>query len=89
MSTRATIERLSQRTGWDNDTVLDLLIAYIDNQDSPAALEDFLTQQADEEAPVCGRCGALLEDPFGDPWCPTLACTDPDADEITPGNLNR
>ena len=43
------IDQYQGRQGWTDGTVLDLLIEYIDNQQSGDALDDFLRQRADEE----------------------------------------
>ena len=48
-STYATIDEFQQQQGWTDNTVLSLLIDFIDNQDSPEALRDFLANAAEDE----------------------------------------
>lgn len=43
------IDHFQGLQGWTDGTVLDLLIEYIDNQQSGDALHDFLRRKADEE----------------------------------------
>lgn len=47
---RDLIDRFGERCGWNDDSKIDLLCDYINNQQSGDALQDFLQQQADEEA---------------------------------------
>lgn len=48
-NTYATIEKFQQQQGWTDNTILSLLIDFIDNQDSPEALRDFLAATAENE----------------------------------------
>jgi len=49
MDTYTRIRELGEKQGWSLDTCLGVLAEYVDNQQSPEALEDFLAQQVDEE----------------------------------------
>lgn len=51
MSAQQIIDRYQEAEGWTTDTVLDLLVSYIDNQDAPDALDDFLADAAYDGAP--------------------------------------
>ena len=41
--------RAAERTGWNTDSMLDVLCDYVDNQQADDALEDYVTRRADEE----------------------------------------
>lgn len=49
MSAEVILEEYAEEMGWNDRSKVLLLCQYIDNQGSDAALEDFLTQQRDEE----------------------------------------
>ncbi len=49
MSARSIIDSFDSRVGWDDNSKIELLCQYIDNQQSDDALQDFLEQQAQEE----------------------------------------
>jgi hypothetical protein len=49
MNTMDILLNLSARTGWNPDTMLQLLCEYIDNQQDGRAVRDFLHRKADEE----------------------------------------
>lgn len=42
--TRTIIQQYQEAEGWTDATVLDLLIGYIENQNSPEALEEYLSE---------------------------------------------
>ena len=47
---RDLIDQFGEMCGWNDDSKIDLLCDYINNQSDPSALQDFLQTQADEEA---------------------------------------
>jgi len=47
---RDLIDQFGEQCGWNAESKIDLLCDYINNQQSADALQDFLQQQADEEA---------------------------------------
>lgn len=49
MSARAILEEAAERTGWNESSMLDIALAYIDNQDANDAFEDFVQRRAEEE----------------------------------------
>ena len=49
MNAQFVIDQFQSQQGWTDDTVLDLLVQYIDNQGSGEALYDMLLQIAEEE----------------------------------------
>jgi len=51
MSAESIIDRVAERTGWNDASKLALALDYIDNQQSDDAWEDFLERAADEEDP--------------------------------------
>jgi hypothetical protein len=61
MSAESIIDKIAERTGWNDASKLSLALVYIDNQQSDDAWEDFLVQAADEECVedtvTCKFCG--------------------------------
>ena len=51
MDAKDILEKIAARTGWNPDSMLEIACRYIDNQQSAAAFEDFVSQAADEEDP--------------------------------------
>lgn len=51
MSARAIIEEVSETTGvdWNENSIIEILCEYIDNQMDDAAFEDFCKRRAEEE----------------------------------------
>lgn len=58
-ATENVIAKHRQAPGWSDQTVLDLLVEYIDNQQSDDALDDFLATKAaeDQDNSGCDSCG--------------------------------
>ena len=46
---RAILREFSARTGWNEETMLELACQYIDNQSDSAGFEDFLAEQERDE----------------------------------------
>lgn len=72
------IRQIQDEQGWTDITLLDLLITYIENQQSPEAISDFLQDRCAEEEPTCDNCGETTsEEPMktrlelvaGPRWC--------------------
>lgn len=51
MSALSILQRISDETGvaWDDESMLEILSDYIDNQGSDDVFEDFVRQRADQE----------------------------------------
>ena len=49
MSAQSIIDLYATSTGWNEDSIIDILCEYIDNQSSPEAFEDFVQRKAEEE----------------------------------------
>ena len=49
MSARSTLDAAVAQTGWDLSSVVDVLLHYIDCQESPAAFDDYIEAAVDEE----------------------------------------
>jgi hypothetical protein len=51
MAARDIIEQIAHDTGveWNEDSMIDILCDYIDNQDSMEAFEDYVQTRAEEE----------------------------------------
>jgi hypothetical protein len=49
MDSRDTLQQFIESQGWDDESIITLLCAYIDNQQDNDTLRDFLQQQADLE----------------------------------------
>lgn len=61
MSSRDLLEDAGLRAGWTINTMLDVICDYVDNQDSDAALEDYLSVRMGEEETMgrddlCEKC---------------------------------
>lgn len=57
MSARFIIEKISEETGvcWNEDSIIEILCDYIDNQNSTAAFEDYISRRAKEENEEVGQ----------------------------------
>ena len=49
MSARDIFQHYVDEQGWDQDSQIELLLRYIDNQNSTDAFEDFLLQAQEDE----------------------------------------
>jgi hypothetical protein len=68
--------------GWANDTLLDAVLEYLDNQGSDDALADYLRDYEEGQRTYCTRCRAQTsEGPDGNDLCDT--CIDGQHHEIT------
>lgn len=47
--TRTILEEYAERMGWNEDSQLEILCDYIENQQNPDAFDDYLSRRADEE----------------------------------------
>lgn len=47
--TRTLLEQYAQRTGWNVESMLDILCDYVDNQGSHDVLADYLQERVEEE----------------------------------------
>lgn len=50
MSTESIFERIAEQRGWNLQSQVDVLLRYIDNQQSNTAFRDFLLEQAEDES---------------------------------------
>lgn len=65
MGARDTLERAAARTGWNTDSMLDVICAYVDNQGCDDAVADFVEAAADEERGAANGTPGLFDDPGG------------------------
>lgn len=49
----AIARRFQREQGWDDETLLDICLDYIYNQDSAGAFTDHLNRKVEEEAELC------------------------------------
>jgi hypothetical protein len=49
MAARDILEEHAASTGWNVDSMLEIVCAYVDNQQSNDAFEDFVRRRAEEE----------------------------------------
>lgn len=49
MSASSIMDNAASKTGWNADSQLAIALAYIDNQDSEDAFEDFVAEAVQEE----------------------------------------
>ncbi len=70
MAARAILEAHAEKTGWNVESMFDLLCDYVDNQQSDDALEDFVAEHAADECDEtaaghmvkCARCDKGVRD---------------------------
>ena len=67
MGARDTLARAAARTGWNTDSMLDTVCAYVDNQGADDAFADFVEAAADAECGAPDDGPGLWPGPFDGP----------------------
>lgn len=61
MPERLILEAAIDRAGWNDNSVIEVLLAYIEAQKSPDAFRDHVNQRADDEVDLAYGCQTTLD----------------------------